>query len=130
MPYLISFAKWPSHKSGDVMKKAIEALKKFPADESLGEGLVSGNAIKASEEGVKSISVLNVSQGKLEAAYHRSKAESNFYDLSIEGAIRPVYQKVFFLWIQEPSPGDNMVSNRPWILLILVIDYHRSARAS
>jgi hypothetical protein len=85
MPYLISFVKWPSHKTAEVIKKAIEALKKFPADESLGEGLVSGNAIKASEEGVKSISVLNVSKGKLEAAYHRAQAEGNLYSLSIEG---------------------------------------------
>ncbi|MHA2289942.1 MAG: hypothetical protein ACXABG_14250 [Promethearchaeota archaeon] len=85
MPYLISFAKWPSDKTAEVMKKAIEAIKKFPEDESLGEGLVSGNAIKASEDGVKSISVLSVSKGKLEEAYSRGQAVGNFYALSIEG---------------------------------------------
>ena len=85
MPYLISFAKWPSDKTAEVMKKAIEAIKKFPADESFGEDLVSDNAIKASEEGVKSISVLNVSKGKLEEAYLNGQAVGNFYALSIEG---------------------------------------------
>ena len=85
MPYLISFAKWPSHETAEVMKKAIEELKKFPADESFGEELVSGNAIKATEAGVRSLTVLHVSKGKLEAAYNRSQAVANFYALGIEG---------------------------------------------
>ena len=85
MPYIISLVKWPSDKTGEVMKKALEANKKFPDDESLGEGLTSGNAIKADEGGVKSITVLNVSKGKLEEAYNYSQAVANFYALSIEG---------------------------------------------
>ena len=85
MPYLISFAKWPSDKTAEVMKKAIEASKKFPADNSFGEDLVSDNAIKATEEGVRSLSVLHVSKGKLEEAYFNGQAVGNFYALSIEG---------------------------------------------
>ncbi|NHJ22882.1 MAG: hypothetical protein EAX91_18210 [Candidatus Lokiarchaeota archaeon] len=85
MPYLITFAKWPSDKTPEVVKKAIEAIKKFPSDESLGEDLVSGNAIKATEEGVRSISVKNVSKGKLEEAYTRGVAMGNLYSLAIEG---------------------------------------------
>lgn len=85
LPYLISFAKWPSDKTPEVVKKAIEANKKFPPDESLGESLVSGNAIKATQEGIRTISVLNVSKGKLEEAYNRLQALSNLYAMSIEG---------------------------------------------
>jgi len=32
MPYLITFTKWPSDKTVDVVKKAIESTKKFPPD--------------------------------------------------------------------------------------------------
>jgi len=85
MPYLISFAKWPSHKTAEVMKKAMEAFKKFPEDESLGEGLVSGNAIKVTEEGARSISVTKVSKGKLEENYLRGQAIGNLYALGIDG---------------------------------------------
>lgn len=85
MPYLISFARWPSHKTAEVMKKAIEAFKKFPDDDSLGEGLVSGNAIKVTEEGARSISVTNVSKGKLEESYLRGQAIGNLYALAIDG---------------------------------------------
>jgi len=85
MPYLISFAKWPSHKTAEVMKKAIESAKKFPEDKSFGEDLVSDNAIKASEDGVRSMSVLNVSKGKLEEAYLRGQAVGNLFALGIDG---------------------------------------------
>jgi len=33
MPYLITFTKWPSDKTPEVVKKAIESNKKFPDDE-------------------------------------------------------------------------------------------------
>jgi len=85
MPYLITFTKWPSDKSAEVIKKAIEATKKFPPDESLGESLVPGNALKSTKEGAKAISVFNVSKGKLEEAYLLSQAIGNFYAMSIAG---------------------------------------------
>lgn len=85
MPYLISFAKWPSDKTDEVIKKVIEANKKFPPDESLGEDLVPGNAIKATKEGTKTISVFNVSKGKLDEAYLRAQALGNLYAMGIEG---------------------------------------------
>lgn len=84
-PYLISFTQWPSDKTVEVVKKGIESNKKFPPDESLGEGLIPGNAIKATIDGVKTISVLKVSKGKLDEAYLRSQAIGNFFALAIEG---------------------------------------------
>ena len=85
LTYLISFTQWPSDKTAEVVKKGIESNKKFPPDESLGEGLIPGNAIKATKDGVKTISVLKVSKRKLEEAYLRSQAIGNFFALSIEG---------------------------------------------
>ena len=85
MPYLILFTKWPSDKSVEVMKKAIESNKKFPPDESLGEDLTPGNAIKSTIEGAKGISVLKVSKGKLEAAYFRSQSIANLFAMAIAG---------------------------------------------
>ena len=85
MTYLISFTKWPSDKTTEVVKRAIESNKKFPPDESLGVALIPGNATKATSDGVKTISVLNVSKGKLEEAYLRSQAIGNFFAMSIEG---------------------------------------------
>jgi len=85
MPYLITFTKWPSDKSMEVVKKAIESNKKFPEDDSLGEDLLPGNAIKSTKEGVKTITVLNVSKGKLEEALSRAIAVGNFFAMSIEG---------------------------------------------
>jgi len=85
MPYLITFTKWPSDKTTEVIKKVIESNKKFAEDESLGEDLLPGNAIKATKEGVKTITVLNVSKGKLEEAYRFAQAVGNFFSTSIEG---------------------------------------------
>ena len=85
MPYLITFTNWPSDKTPEVVKKAIESNKKFTEDESLGEDLIPGNAIKSTKEGAKTITVLNVRKGKLEEAYFRAQAVGNFFAMSIEG---------------------------------------------
>jgi hypothetical protein len=85
MPYLITFTKWPSDKTPEVVKKAIESNKKFADDESLGEDLIPGNAIKSTNEGAKTITVLKVSKGKLEEAYQQAQAVGNFFAMAIEG---------------------------------------------
>ena len=85
MPYLISFTKWPSDKTVEVIKRAVESNKKFPTNESLGEDLIPGNAIKATKEGSKTITVLKVSKGKLEEAYFNAQEVGNFFAMAIEG---------------------------------------------
>ena len=85
MPYLITFTKWPSDKSLEVIKKAIESNKKFGEDESLGEDLLPGNAIKSTKEGAKTITVLKVSKGKLEEAYFRAQEVGNFFAMAVAG---------------------------------------------
>ena len=85
MPYLITLAKWPSDKTPEVVKKAIESNKKFPEDESFGEDLIAGNAIKSTIEGAKSLTVLKVNKGKLEEAYFLAQQVGNFFAMSVEG---------------------------------------------
>ena len=85
IPYLITFAKWPSDKTPEVVKKAIESNKKFAEDESLGEDLIPGNAIKSTSEGAKTITVLKVSKGKLEEAYFRAQQVGNFFGMAVAG---------------------------------------------
>ncbi len=85
MPYLFTFTKWPSDKSGEVIKKVIESNKKFPPDESLGVDLTPGNAIKSTKEGAKTISILHVNKGKLEEAYFRMQSIANLFAMSIAG---------------------------------------------
>ncbi len=40
MPYVITRCWYPLHKAGEPGKKYLEALEKYPADESLGKELV------------------------------------------------------------------------------------------
>ena len=78
MPYLISTAIFPGEKIPDIVRKVIEVNKKFPPDESLGEAVVP-NALKGTLDGIKAISILEVKEGKLEAAITRTTALLNSY---------------------------------------------------
>ena len=85
MPYIFTFAKWPSDKSTEVVKKAIEGANKFPHDESAWDDLTPGNAIKATGDVIEAISVLNVTKGRLEEAYFHMQKVMNFYATAIQG---------------------------------------------
>ena len=85
MPYLINFTTWPSDKTVDVIKKVYEVHKKFPEDESAGENLIPGTALKASSAGFHTISVTKVKEGKFDEAYKRAVAITNLYAMAIEG---------------------------------------------
>ena len=71
MPYLIVRSCWPSARIPEIIKKAIEVLKKYPPDDSLGEAIVP-NAVKTTTDGIKTISVTEVKKGKLEEAIART----------------------------------------------------------
>ena len=83
MPYLVSFIRWPGESTLDIVKKAIEVDKKFPPDDSLGETLVP-NAINADMDGIKSLNVTLVKEGKLEEIRKRAMAMVNMY-LTVPG---------------------------------------------
>lgn len=83
MPYLVVLVRWPGESTAAMVKKAIEVNKKFPPDDSLGEELVP-NAINADMDGIKSLNVTLVKEGKLEETRRRAMAIVNMY-LTIPG---------------------------------------------
>ena len=71
MVHIMVTAWWPPHpaKGAEIAKKAYEAAKKFPADESLGTLLVQG--FIGDKIGTKSIAIWSVKEGKLEESLTR-----------------------------------------------------------
>ncbi len=84
MPYLIGFTKWPTDKTAEMVKKAIEVVKKYPEDRSLGE-LVVPDAFKGGLEGMRAITITEVKKGKLEEAITRTREMVMMYATSVEG---------------------------------------------
>ncbi|MHA2400795.1 MAG: hypothetical protein ACXADU_18145 [Promethearchaeota archaeon] len=78
MPYLVAFLWWPPDSTPEMVKIAIEAAKKFPPDDSLGEILVP-NAIGSNKEGIISLNVSLVKEGKLEESINRARANINMF---------------------------------------------------
>jgi hypothetical protein len=78
MPYLVSFTCWPSDKTDEVVKRAIEVAQKYPPDLSLGEPVVP-NAVNATTDGIKTIGITEVKEGKLEEAMTRATNTAVMY---------------------------------------------------
>ena len=75
---------WPMGltKSAEMAKKAYEAVKKFPVDESLGTLLVQG--FMGDKVGYKAITIWNVKEGKFEEALTRIGEAMGLYT-EVEG---------------------------------------------
>jgi len=82
MVHIMSELWFPPTKGTDIAKKAFEAVKKFPADETLGTELASG--LVGDKKGIKSITITNIKEGKLEEALIRSGEILRFF-AEIEG---------------------------------------------
>ena len=84
MVHIMATAWWPPNltKGAEIAKKAYEAAKKFPVDESLATLLVQG--FMGDKIGTKSISIWNVKEGKLEEALNLTGEILRFY-AEIEG---------------------------------------------
>jgi hypothetical protein len=67
MPYIVVTTLFPYQKAPQCGEKYVEALKKYPLDESLGTDVVP-SAVKLTLEGNKSIRIVEVKEGKLEEA--------------------------------------------------------------
>jgi len=78
MGYLVVRTRWPSESTPEVLKMAIENVKKYPADDSLGEAVVP-NAISAGLKGYKTFSVTLYKEGKLEELQRRLMASMTMY---------------------------------------------------
>jgi len=70
MPNIMVTIWFPPTKGIDVAKKAIESRKKFPADESIAIQLAQG--LIGDRQGIKSITISEVKEGKLEEALTRA----------------------------------------------------------
>lgn len=83
MPYIFVYCWYPSHKVSEVVKVYLEMLKKYPEDESLGENLIPA-AVNTGCEGIKSLAVTKVKEGKLEEALTRTGTQMAMFQ-SVEG---------------------------------------------
>lgn len=79
MPILITTAWYPYSKRMEVGKKAIEAVKKFPGDESISKNL--GTAITRDKHGIKIVVLSEVMEGKLQEALDLAYETIDFYML-------------------------------------------------
>jgi hypothetical protein len=66
----------------EVGKKAIEAVKKFPPDESIAKGLAT--AVLRDKHGIKIIAMSEVMPGKLQEALERTNQTIDFY-MEVDG---------------------------------------------
>jgi hypothetical protein len=71
MSYIITTSLYPSEKAPEVAKRYLEAIQKYPIDESV-ESPVVPAAVKGTQQGIKVVMISEVKEGKLEEAYARS----------------------------------------------------------
>ncbi|MHA2036227.1 MAG: hypothetical protein ACW98X_07325 [Promethearchaeota archaeon] len=83
MVLVVATVLFPHAKANEVAKKNIELIQKYPADPSLGEGLVIG--VKATTEGIKGLFVGDVKKGKVEEFIERVAKQYQETALEIEG---------------------------------------------
>ncbi|MCK4479886.1 MAG: hypothetical protein KAV01_05110 [Candidatus Lokiarchaeota archaeon] len=95
MVYIVTTIIFPSHKAPEAAKKFLEALSKYPEDESLGETAVNA-AIKTSTFGIRVLNVATVKKGKLEESLTRGNEILAMYN-EIEG-----FEYTMEVW-QEPA---------------------------
>ena len=82
MPIIMTTVWYPMTQRFEFGKKAIEAAKKFPPDESIAKNLGSG--IMRDKRGVKIVVLNEVMEGKLQEALDRTNEVIALYD-DIEG---------------------------------------------
>ena len=70
MLYLVTTSTYPSEIATKVAERYFEALQKYPVDESQVKELVPA-AVKATNQGLKVMGILEVKEGKLEGALKR-----------------------------------------------------------
>ncbi len=87
MPYVVIKTWFPSNKAKEIAKIYIEERKKYPFDRSLGKEVVT--AVSSDENGIISMGVIDVKEGKLEETLTRDNNILVMY-LNIEGYKRKV----------------------------------------
>jgi hypothetical protein len=85
----------PTHKLSDCQQRTIEARKKYPRD---GEGgTILTYVAKRSDEGIKTVFIVQPSEGKLEAEYRLQTDRQMMYN-DIEG-----YESAVEVWANHMS---------------------------
>ena len=82
MPIIIATAWYPYSQRMEVGKKAIEAVKKFPPDESISKALAT--ATLRDKHGIKVIEMSEVMEGKLQEALDLANEQIDFY-MEVDG---------------------------------------------
>ena len=81
MPYLVIKSWYPTHLASEVAKRYLEVVQKYPPDNTLGETLVPV-AVKTTKKGIKTMSIYEIKEGKLEEANTRAgNAMAMFNDI-------------------------------------------------
>ncbi|TFG15197.1 MAG: hypothetical protein EU535_02160 [Promethearchaeota archaeon] len=70
MPYIVVKSQWPADKTTEVVNKAFEIASKFPEDPN-SENVIP-NCVKASDDGIVNITIVEVKKGKLQEAFERA----------------------------------------------------------
>jgi hypothetical protein len=70
MPYIITHCWYPLTKADEVAKKYLEALEKYPPDESLAKSVVPA-AISSIQEGLETLAIVEVERQKVGDALER-----------------------------------------------------------
>ena len=87
MPYIITTALYPSDKAPEVAKRYLEAMQKYPIDDSL-EGPVVPAAVKGTQQGIKVMIISEAREGKLEEAYALSVSRNVMFQSILDLKVR------------------------------------------
>jgi hypothetical protein len=71
MPYIITDSRYPSNIASEVGTRYLEALSKYPPDESLGTEIVPA-AVTTTHQGIKVIGISDIKEEKLQEALRRT----------------------------------------------------------
>jgi hypothetical protein len=81
MPYIITTSKYPSHIQNKVGERYLEVIQKYPPDERLGNPVVPG-AVKATQEGIKIMAIMEIPEEKFVEAYKRTgEVVAQYFDI-------------------------------------------------
>lgn len=83
MPYLMVEMRYPGHLAIKVAEKYFEAIKKFPPDPSLSDGVVPA-AINFTTDGIQVLNISLVKEGNLKEAWKRMASHMALF-LEIKG---------------------------------------------
>ena len=72
MPYIVTFLSFPSVKSSKVAEAYLEAIKKYPQDDTVTSLVVPG-CVRTTIEGTKAMMISEVKEGKLDDAWTHAR---------------------------------------------------------